>query len=152
MPSFIKELTDEFLTPTIAWENVLKFIQPETVVWDSAYHTSSKLSVVHKNTVCRDIDFLTDEPVEEWGIQLTNVPFSKKAAWLERSLHLGKPFVLLMPSDVIHRRYFQKLFKDEHFQLLIPSTRIHFVDQGRPNFECVWVSHGMNFAKDIQFV
>jgi hypothetical protein len=143
MPSFVKDSRDEFLTPIVAWESVLKFINPELVVWDSAFHKDSLLQTLHENTVSSDIDFLKDDFVD-YDIQLTNVPFSKKAAWLARSLHLGKPFILLLPADIIHRRFFQKLFKDENFQLLIPTTRNHFVEQGRPQFEPIWLCHGMN--------
>jgi hypothetical protein len=153
MYSTSKSGSDTYLTPARAWNEVLLHIPENTVLWESAYHPDSVLSSLRENVFSEDINFFTHEP-EVWDIQMTNPPFSRKLDWLIHSLELRKPFVLLLPGDIIHRKYFRNILAGHlsEVQLMIPSTRIQFTGADRPNFECLWVTWGLNLPRAIMFL
>lgn len=158
MVSFVKSSTDLYITDKKVWGVLFKFLKeehaltPSMVIWESAYNKDSSLPLVSNNVVMQDINFFTDEPSKAWDIQITNPPFSKKIEWMRRSIELGKPFILLLPSDIIHRKYFHSLFANTKFQILIPPFRPNFVGVPRAPFESIFLCVGMNFKNDVCFL
>jgi hypothetical protein len=144
---------DDYLTDDFQIQLIRPFIPPDKIMWDSAYHTESRFPHLIPKCLSLPIDFFTATPRIPWDIQVTNPPFSLKERWLQRSYELGKPFMLLLPADVLHRRYFQNLsFRDE-LEFLIPPKRVCFVGcLNRPNFESLWVCWKMNLPSQIHFL
>ena len=69
-------------------------------------------------------DFFTYEP-EHWDILISNPPFSKKDAVLEKAYSFNKPFALLLPVNTIQGKARFDIFKNE-IQLLCFDSRIGF--------------------------
>ena len=72
-------------------------------------------------------DFFYYEP-SEWDVLISNPPFSKKDAVLERAYELGKPFALLLPANSIQGKSRFKIFNNE-IQMLCFDGRIGFHDE-----------------------
>jgi len=144
---------DEFYTPRDAWERIAPFLPKDKVLWEafrgdgaSAEHLRS----LGFNVVCEDEDFFQ---TDRGDYVVSNPPFSKKKLVLQRLLSLNKPFVLLMPYEVLFYRYFVP-FRDD-IQLLLPTTRVEFLKDGERvkfNYDCVFFCWKMNLPKDLAFV
>lgn len=79
---------------------------------------------------------------------VSNPPYSKREAVLSRLFEAGVPFAMLFNwNGLFDSRTRWQLFKDNHFELLIPRGRLRFSDGKRacksPNFQSVFVCMGM---------
>jgi hypothetical protein len=64
---------------------------------------------------------------KKFSLIITNPPFSKKAEIFQRLIVLDIPFILLVPTTVLHTRYFKELFEnDTNIQLIIPFKKRQF--------------------------
>lgn len=124
---------DQFQTPPCALDILLPFI-PEYVhtVWESAAGQGFLADAlygegytVELSDVLQGVNYFEYEPTD-YQMQITNPPFSLKYAWLKRAYALGRPFALLMPSDVLHSRTAQMMFKERGVTILLPERRINF--------------------------
>ena len=149
-------MSDNYETPKYAFQAILSHIPKDKLIWDpfwcnglsGQYMAELGLNVYHEQC-----DFFESDHGE---IIVTNPPFSKKKDVIHRMVLLDKPFIMLLPSSTINYQYFQKLFRDRHIQLLIPSKRVQFIFEGEQtkgcSFECMWFCYKMNLAKDITFL
>ena len=144
---------DEFYTPKDVWALIQSRIPRDRVIWE-AFRGDGK-SAEHLRSfgckvVCEDEDFFT---VNRGDIVVSNPPFSKKKDVVLRLRELNKPFILLMPYEVLFTKYFTP-FQDE-IQLLIPKKRVSFLRDNKLvkfNYDCVFFCWRMNFPKDLIFV
>ena len=109
--------------------------------------------MIHEN-----IDFFENNKGE---IVVSNPPFTKIPAILERLKELDKPFILIMPSSKICTQYFRKLFCNtkDPVQTIIPRKRIQFekivngekVENQKQacNFDCYYYCWKWNLPSDI---
>lgn len=127
---------DNCETPPHAIEPLLPYIPKDWIIWESAYGSSMLLVKAFRERGYTVIaseagdDFFKYFPAT-YTIQVTNPPFSKKYAWLERSFELSRPFALLLPYESTFAGRFQKLFraynnKPWRIQVLSPERRINF--------------------------
>ncbi len=140
---------DNFFTPKKEWEALAPYLPKDKILWEAFYGDGKSgtylqelgFRVIHQNE-----DFFQ---VNHGDIVVSNPPFSKKKQILERLLELDKPFVLLMPYEVLFYKYFEP-FRSE-LSLLIPSKRVSFLKEGKEeakfNFNCVWFCWKMNLPK-----
>jgi hypothetical protein len=164
--TFLKH--DDYMTPKTAWENIQHLIPKEKVIWES-FHGDGKsgddLKSLGFNVIHEPIDFFDDETLPEYDILISNPPFSKSKAVVQRLKELGKPFIIIMPSPKICTSYFRETFKDEKenpLQIIIPRKRIQFiklVDGKIPNvyksccnFDCFYYCWKMNLERDITWL
>ena len=87
----------------------------------------------------------------------TNCPFSVKADVLAKLKELGLPFVLILPSTVLHTQYFEKTFGgDKHIQLLVPSRKIQYdkvgldIQQNNCSFYSLYICWKMDLEIPIE--
>jgi hypothetical protein len=149
-------MSDNYETPKYAFESILPYIPKDKLIWDpffcnglsGQYMAELGLNVYHE-----DSDFFQSD---HGDMILTNPPFSKKKDVLHRMILLNKPFIMLLPSSTINYQYFQKLFRDRHIQLLIPSKRVQFIKNRLQtkgcSFDCMWFAYKMDLPKDITFL
>ena len=140
---------DECYTPYYAVSPLLKYLEKfkqklgkdNITIWTpcdeewSAYvqlFTENGFSVI-RSSIVDGQNFLTYEPEENYDVIITNLPFSKKDAMLERLDKLGKPFAVLLPANSIQgsKRY-EKCFRNG-IQMLCFDKRIGF--HTNDNFE-----------------
>jgi hypothetical protein len=164
--SFVDEVmrktnTDEWYTPKQAVELILPYARGK--VWcpfdtDDSYfpRVFREHGLEVENThIFNGYDFFEYEP-KAYDCIISNPPYSKRQAVLERLYKLGKPFAMLLNVNGIfdNRKRFQ-LFKDNGVQLLIPYGRIGFfqfeeTEKSSPNFQSIYVCQNL-LPRDIVF-
>ncbi len=108
---------DEVYTPRVIAEDFADFIRREFIahgmslgtVWECTDHGDSEIAKAFRELgisvisthISRGQDFLTFQPTFDFDIIVTNPPYSKKDAFIERCFALRKPFALLLPVTAI---------------------------------------------------
>jgi len=130
---------DEYYTPKHAWEDIVRFIPKDKVIWeafkgngDSAEH----LRQLGFEVLCDDEDFFKSQA--KGDIVVTNPPFSKAKAVLERLVELDMPFIIILPCFKITTRYVREVFrgKERDLKVIVPQKRINFVKPGLLKSKC----------------
>lgn len=127
---------DEVYTPFYAVEPLLKYIPKNKIIWcpfDEKWSAFVQLLSTHGYQVIyshlkNKQDFFKYEP-ENWDILISNPPFSKKDAVLERAYALNKPFALLLPIQTLQS---EKRFKylSQGCEVLCFDKRIDYHTNG----------------------
>lgn len=127
-------------TPPHAIEPLLPYLDNHWIIWESAAGPEHLLADALENegffVIATDLlysesfNFFDYEP-GTYDIQITNMPFSIKYEWLQRSFALGKRFALLAPYETTFAEKFQRLFKQYngkpwHIEVLSPERRINY--------------------------
>lgn len=153
------------LPPIIPYLNALQDkLQRQLIVWESAAGEgllADALEVYGYNVLRSDVltgqDYFGYEPLE-YDVQDTNVPFSRKYAWMKRAYELGKPFALLAPSSLMFTKSGAALFKRYGVEILCPSDRIDFKmvnlgwDGNGAQFHSSWFTWQLNVGKFFTYV
>ena len=102
----------------------------------------------------KEFDFLKNN--RECDCIVTNPPYSKKDAFIERCYQLNKPFALLMPLTALEGKKRGALYKRYGIQMIIPNKRINFeTPSGKGSgawFQTAWFCYKLNLPKDLMFV
>lgn len=159
---------DKYVTSKQTWASIARFIPKDKIIWESAYCEGSSgkhwkdlgYEVIHENR-----DFFKWEP-ERYDVQITNPPFTRKIEWIERSVSLGKPFIIILPASSLTTVYLRNLFlnsEPHEFQIIIPYKRINFIFvnehgkadetiKSRSSFDCLFYAYRMNLPRDVVFL
>lgn len=127
-------------TPPHAIEPLLPYLDKHWIVWESAAGPEHLLvdALENEGFFVIGTDLLYSESFNffdyapgTYDIQITNMPFSIKYEWLQRSFELGKRFALLAPYETTFAEKFQRLFKKYngkpwHIEVLSPERRINY--------------------------
>lgn len=155
---------DNFQTPPIALQPLMKYINPNWVIWECAcgkgYLSDELIRYGHWciNTDVLDgeqYDFLQYEP-KGYDCIITNPPFRLKDQFLERCYQLKKPFALLMPISALEGMKRQKLYRTYGLQVIFMDKRINFetpnnVEKSSAWFSSAWFTLGLNLLTDMVF-
>ena len=153
--------TDEIYTPAYALKPLLPFIPPSVkVVWETAWgqgHLAKHLSDAGYSVAGGPGEdfFLPFDSHQEAEMTITNPPYSIKDKWIKRTYEIGLPFALLLPVAAIGGKRRTRLYTKYGMQLIVPDCRVNFIT---PNggtsswFHVAWFTHGLNLAKDLNFV
>jgi hypothetical protein len=151
---------DDYMTPKYAWENIKQYI-PKKQIWEAFYgdgKSGEYLRELGFEVIHEPIDFFEEDRGE---IIVSNPPFSKSKEVFERLKELGKPFIVIMPSQKINTGYIRNSFMNtpEPLQIIIPRKRIHFeklIDGKKPEnwknacgFDCFYYCWKINLPRDI---
>jgi hypothetical protein len=154
-----KKITDDHCeTQKKDWEAIKKYIPCDKVLWDPFYckGLSGKLfqemgfNIIHKNE-----DFFK---VNYGEFIITNPPFSIKKQVLQRLIELNKPFICIIPLEVIQCKYYLNLFANSNDkpQLIIPKDRLNFIRNGvlqKGNINvCIYLCWKINLENDITYL
>ena len=123
---------DKVYTPFYAVEPLLEFLPKDKKIWcpfDEEWSAFYQLLSENNYNVIRsslkeEKDFFRYEP-DKWDILVSNPPFSKKDAVLERAYSFNKPFALLLPITSIQGKRRYKVFKNE-IQMLVFDARVDY--------------------------
>lgn len=156
--TFIKH--DDYMTPKYAWENIIKYIPKDKIIWEAFYgdgESGEYLKQLGLNVIHEQIDFFNEQP-KEYDIIVSNPPFSKVKEIMKKLKEYDKPFILILPASKICTSYMRE-WKDKHLQIIIPRKRIHFaklINGEKPenwknqcNFDCFYYCYKMNLKNDI---
>ena len=100
-------------------------------------------------------DFFEIDNLGEYDAIVSNPPFSKRQPILEKLFESKVPFAMIMNfNGLFDSRKRWELFKNNDFELIVPSGRMHFFNEkcagNSPNFQSVYVCRGMA-DKQIEF-
>ena len=86
--------------------------------------------------LCDDEDFFKSQA--KGDIVVTNPPFSKAKAVLERLVELDMPFIIILPCFKITTRYVREVFrgKERDLKIIVPPKRINFDKPGMLKSKC----------------
>lgn len=101
-------------------------------------------------------DFFDIKDFSEFDAVVSNPPFSKRQAILEKLFNAGVPFAMILNfNGLFDSKARWRLFKDNQFELLIPLGRMYFFNEdcvrNSPNFQSVYVCKDM-LPKQICFI
>lgn len=93
----------------------------------------------------------------DWDVQITNPPYGRKYAWLDRSYQLDRPFALLLPVETLGAKSAQVLFREYGVQVIFMDSRVDFGMpnkgfQGSAQFPTAWFTWGLRLPSDMMFV
>ena len=171
-PKFDRTLLgDEYMTRKSAWADIMPYIPDEYKngnkrIWEPFKGNGQSgrfLKELGFDVYMRDKDFfdvsVRKTQKKKLSLIITNPPFTKKADVLKRLKILGIPFILLVPTTVLHTSYFKELFEDDtDIQLIIPFKKRQFdkVDlqkqKNRCSFYTLYVCWRVGLTKPIFFI
>ncbi len=152
---------DDYMTPDYAWDNIQHIIPKGKQIWEAFYGDGASGNWFKKkgfDVIHKPVDFFDNNYGE---IIVTNPPFSKSKEVLSRLVDLGKPFIVILPTQKITTQYVRNLFKDQtdKLQIIVPRSRIHFkklIDGKAPDnwksacyFDCFYYCWKINLERDI---
>lgn len=150
-------LKDEYYTPPILVEPILKYIKPYSTIWcpfDTKESEFVKLltKAGHKviySHIWLGQDFFKYEPNEPYDYIISNPPFSLKLKVFERLYKLNKPFAMVCGLPILNYQEVGEFFLDKELQLLIVDKKVSF-DGNTASFNNSYFCYKM-LPKDIIF-
>tara|TARA_R100001443_G_C3270597_1_gene157955 strand:- start:103 stop:606 length:504 start_codon:yes stop_codon:yes gene_type:complete len=153
---------DSYTTPKSAWEAIKHLIPKDKVIWEAFYNegqSGKDLTELGFEVIHKDVDFFENNLGD---IIVSNPPYSKSKAIIQRLAELDKPFILIMPCPKITTSYFRQHFMNKGLQIIIPKKRIHFLKlvDGKPvegwrkacAFDCFYYCYKIGLKNDITWL
>jgi len=155
---------DEYYTPIILVEPILKYIPPQSTIWCPFDTEDSEFVILLKQDghkviyshlwMGEEYDFFDYEPEEDYDYIISNPPFTVKLKVFERLYALGKPFAMVMGLPIINYQevglfFYNKQESGKNLQLLIVDKKVSF-DGNTASFNNSYFCWGM-LPKDIIF-
>jgi len=161
MDSWLKKgiqfnVKDEYYTPRILVEPILKYIKKDSIIWcpfdteESEFVKCFKengFKVIHSH-IWNGKDFFEYEP-EQYDVIISNPPFSLKLKVLDRLYKFNKPFAVILGLPILNYQEVGNFFLDKELQLLIVDKKISF-DGNTASFNNSYFCYKM-LPKDIVF-
>jgi hypothetical protein len=125
---------DNYQTPAYAVQPLLKYLPRRWTVWECAAgrgNVAATLEAAGHKVISTDIqqtgrDFLRWKPRQHFDCIVTNPPYARMTAFLERCYELGKPFALLLPLFALGGQERHRLYRERGVQLLVFDRRVSF--------------------------
>ena len=148
---------DEYYTPKILVEPILKYIKPNSTIWCPFDTEDSEFVILLKEAGHKVInshiwlgqDFFEYEPSEQYDCIISNPPFTKKLAVLDRLYKLNKPFAMVLGLPILNYQEVGEFFLDKELQLLIVDKKVSF-DGNTASFNNSYFCKGI-LPRDIIF-
>ena len=156
--SFINQYQkrDEYYTPKILVDAILKYIPIDKTVWCPFDTANSEFVLALKargNTVVyshikEGLDFFDYEPCD-YDYIVSNPPFTKKLDVLKRLYELKKPFAMLLPLPMLNYQEIGNFLIDKKLELLIVDKKVSF-DGNTSSFNSSYFCSGV-LPKELIF-
>lgn len=151
------QLKDEYYTPKVLVEPILKYIDKDKVVWCpfDTEHSEFVLALKEKNIkviyshLLYNQDFFNYEPKEHYDYIISNPPFSLKLKVFERLYRLNKPFAMICPLTMLNYQEVGEFFLEKKLQLLIVDKKVSF-DGNTASFNNSYFCYKM-LPRDLMF-
>lgn len=150
---------DEYYTPPILVEPIIKYVNPKWTVWCPFDTEDSEFVIALRKIGCNvvyshiwmgeEYDFFKYEP-EHYDCIISNPPFTKKLAVFDRLYKLGKPFAMVCGLPILNYQEVGEFFLDKELQLFIVDKKVSF-DGNTASFNNSYFCYHM-LPKDLMFV
>lgn len=128
--SYKPGIRDHCQTPPYAILPLLPYLPGNWTIWEPAAADgllSTALLDRGFKVLSSSNDFFQFKPEQWWDCIVTNPPFSQATKWMERCFDLGRPWCLLMKSEIISNQGVQRLFaRYGEPEMVYPESRINF--------------------------
>ena len=149
----VKFKDDDYETPKNVLKDLVPFIENYKIIYDPFYCKGiiiEEWQKLDKTCINEKKDaFNREHP--DFDIMISNIPFSCKDKCVQLGIKLGKPFILLMPIDVLGSKWIKKYF--DNLQFIIPNGRLQFLKKGVQTNKCwfdtMWLCSGLDLPKNI---
>ena len=127
-------IKDEYYTPPILVEPILKYIKPHSTIW-CPFDTEKSEFVIklreagHKviySHIWYGQDFFSYEPSEPYDYIISNPPFSQKLNVFKRLEILNKPYAMVCGLPILNYQEVGEYFVGKELQLLIVDKKVSF--------------------------
>lgn len=124
---------DEYYTPKILVEPILKYIKPNSTIWCPFDTENSEFVIAFKELghkvihthIWKGEDFFEID-VPECDYIISNPPFTRKLEVFDRLYEIGKPFAMVMGLPILNYQEVGNFFLDKKLQLLIVNKKVSF--------------------------
>ena len=148
---------DEYYTPRILVEPIIKYLKPCSTVWCPFDTENSEFVKVLKEKGFKVIyshiwngqDFFEYEPNESYDYIISNPPFSRKLEVLDKLYKIDKPFAMVMGLPILNYQEVGEFFLNHPLQLLIVDKKVSF-DGNTASFNNSYFCYNL-LSKDIIF-
>ena len=125
---------DEYYTPPILVEPIIKYLKPGSTVWCPFDTEDSEFVIQLKEAGHKVIyshiwygqDFFEYEPEEDYDYIISNPPFTRKLEVFKRLYELNKPFAMISGLPILNYQEVGNFFLDKELQLLIFDKKVSF--------------------------
>jgi hypothetical protein len=146
---------DEYYTPKILAEVIVKYIPEGATVWtpfdteesEFVHAFAGRNPVVHSH-IWDGRDFFKCKP-KKYDYVVSNPPFTRKLDVLRRLYRLDKPFAMVLPLPMLNYQEVGNFFVDKELQLLIVDKKVSF-DGNTASFNNSYFCRGV-LPKDLIF-
>lgn len=155
---------DEYYTPIVLVEPILKYLPPNSTIWCPFDNEHSEFVILLKQNghkviyshiwMGEEYDFFDYEPEGDYDYIISNPPFTVKLKVFERLYALGKPFAMVMGLPILNYQevglfFYNKQESGKNLQLLIVDKKVSF-DGNTASFNNSYFCWNM-LPKDIIF-
>lgn len=148
---------DEYYTPRILVEPILKYVKPNSTIWCPFDTENSEFVIALREKGHKVIfshlwlgqDFFYYDPQEDYDYIISNPPFTRKLDVFERLYKLNKPFAMICGLPILNYQEVGEFFIDKELQLLIVDKKVSF-DGNTASFNNSYFCYKM-LPKDIIF-
>lgn len=124
----------DYYTPDNALNRLLDIIPKDYIIWEPCAGEGHIVRFFEKHgykiissDIKNDQNFLIYEPSERWDIIVTNPPYKLSDQIIQRCYSLNKPFLLLMPFNVLQGKQRVIMFKAYGITLFLLGERINYI-------------------------
>ncbi len=124
----------DYYTPDNALDRLLGIIPKNFVIWEPCSGQGHMVRFFEQHgykVISSDIskgqNFLIYEPDEHYDIIITNPPYNLSDQIINRCYTLGKPWLLLMPFNVLQGKQRVLMFRYKGIQLFLLGERINYI-------------------------
>jgi len=150
------QVKDEYYTPRILVEPILKYVKEDKIVWCPFDTDKSNFVIMLKEKGIKVIyghistgqDFFEYEP-DNYDMIISNPPFSLKLKVLDRLYKLDKPFAMVLGLPILNYQEIGNFFLDKQLQLLIVDKKVSF-DGKTSSFNNSYFCYNM-LERDLMF-
>jgi hypothetical protein len=153
---FADAAADDYITPLWVWAELFAAIPGLRAkkLWDPFY-CSGETITAWKSLGVRSfyhgkVDFFKCVRKVTYDVIVTNPPFSKKQLVLATLLSVGKPFILLLRTNVLFTLWFRRMLPS--FNLVLPSRQVDFTGMAgqKLSFDAVFICVGCTGKRSLQ--
>lgn len=161
------ERSDMYYTPPEAIEPVIPLLSTFKKIWDPASGKGHITQILQKHghdvletdvSMASEHDFLVYKQTTPYDCIVCNPPFSLKRPFLERCFELKKPFMMLVPLNMLETVGGREILKTNEFSIVFPRRNINYINAKDPDrksvafFYSVWVTHQIPDVQPYHFI
>ena len=141
---------DEYYTPAIMVYPIIDYLIPGATIWcpfDTErsefvrVFTATGFKVIYSH-IWMGQDFFVYEPSEPYDYIISNPPFTKKIAVLERLYQIDKPFAMILGLPILNYQTVSGFYVGKNLDMLMFDKKVSFNGK-TSSFACAYFSNGI---------